>query len=139
MGAVFAVLSILLAVLDHSVDHLLRAYLLGYMICFGFAGGGLAVLMLQYLSGGKWGLLLRRPLEAMTRTLWLVLLYFIPIHLCEASVSVGRDLQPGAGFERWRDQRGAGDDAIAKRAMLNSDLWVSTIVSSQSGAFTCGC
>ena len=28
--------------------------------------------MLQYVSGGKWGLLLRRPLEAMTRTLPLV-------------------------------------------------------------------
>ena len=27
------------------------------------------MLMLQYVSGGKWGLLLRRPLEAMTRTL----------------------------------------------------------------------
>jgi len=26
------------------------------MICFGFAGGGLVVLMLQYVSGGKWGL-----------------------------------------------------------------------------------
>ena len=45
---------------------------MGYMICFGFAGGGLALLMLQYVAGGKWGLLLRRPLEAMTRTLWLV-------------------------------------------------------------------
>jgi hypothetical protein len=60
-------------------NHLLRAYLLGYMICFGFAGGGLAVLMLQYVSGGKWGLLLRRPLEAMTRTIWLVGALFVPI------------------------------------------------------------
>ena len=51
---------------------MLRAYLLGYMLCFTFAGGGLALLMLQYVSGGKWGLLLRRPLEAMTRTLPLV-------------------------------------------------------------------
>ena len=37
------------------------------------------MLMLQYVSGGKWGLLLRRPLEAMTRTLPLVALLFIPI------------------------------------------------------------
>jgi hypothetical protein len=35
--------------------------------------------MLQYVSGGKWGLLLRRPLEAMTRTLPLVALMFLPI------------------------------------------------------------
>ncbi len=36
VGAVFSVLSILLALLDKSVDHLLRAWLLGFMICFGF-------------------------------------------------------------------------------------------------------
>jgi len=60
-------------------NHILRAYLMGYMTCFMFAGGGLAMLMLQYVSGGKWGLLLRRPLEAMTRTLWLVGLMFVPI------------------------------------------------------------
>jgi hypothetical protein len=60
-------------------NHLLRAYLLGYMICFSFAGGGLVVLMLQYVSGGKWGLLLRRPLEAMTRTIWLVGAMFVPV------------------------------------------------------------
>jgi hypothetical protein len=49
------------------------------MTCFNFAGGGLVMLMLQYVSGGKWGLLLRRPLEAMSRTLPLVALMFIPI------------------------------------------------------------
>src|SRR5260370_1687802 len=47
-------------------NHLLRAYLLGYMICFGFAGGGLVMLMLQYVSWGKWGLLLPRALAALT-------------------------------------------------------------------------
>jgi hypothetical protein len=62
-------------------NHILRAYLMGYMICFSFAGGGLAMLMLQYVSGGKWGLILRRPLEAMTRTIWLVGLMFVPIIL----------------------------------------------------------
>jgi len=60
-------------------NHLLRAYLMGYMLCFGFAGGGLALLMLQYVTGGKWGLLIRRPLEAMSRTLPLVAALFIPI------------------------------------------------------------
>jgi hypothetical protein len=63
-------------------NHIIRAYLMGYMTCFGFAGGGLVLLMLQYVTGGKWGLLLRRPLEAMTRTIWVVGLMFIPIALC---------------------------------------------------------
>ena len=43
------------------------------MLTFGWSVGGLALLMVQYCSGGKWGLLLRRPLEAMSRTLPLVL------------------------------------------------------------------
>jgi len=54
-----------------------RAYLMGYMICFSFAGGGLVMLMLQYVSGGKWDCCWRRPLEAMSRTLPLVALMFL--------------------------------------------------------------
>src|SRR3982074_3711954 len=82
--AVAAILSVFFAFTHEGRNHLLRAYLLGYMICFVFAGGGLVVLMLQYVSGGKWGLLLRRPLEAMTRTIWLVGARFRPvIFLCE--------------------------------------------------------
>ncbi len=60
-------------------QHILRAWLLGFMCCFAYAGGGLVMLMLQYVSGGKWGMLLRRPLEAMTRTLPLVSLMFLPV------------------------------------------------------------
>ena len=51
------------------------------MLTFGFAVGGLALLMVQYVSGGKWGLLLRRPLEVMSRTLPLVFAYWIVIAL----------------------------------------------------------
>jgi hypothetical protein len=79
VAVVAAIVSLAFAFTSQGRNHLLRAYLMGYMTCFGFAGGGLALLMLQHVSGGKWGLLLRRPLEAMTRTLPLVALLFIPI------------------------------------------------------------
>jgi hypothetical protein len=79
LAVVAAIVSLAFAFSSEGRNHLLRAYLLGYMTCFGFAGGGLALLMLQHVSGGKWGLLLRRPLEAMTRTLPLVALMFVPI------------------------------------------------------------
>jgi hypothetical protein len=79
VAAVFALLSLLFAFTGEGRDHILRAYLMGYMTVFNFAGGALAMLMLQYVTGGKWGLLLRRPLEAMTRTLPLVALMFVPI------------------------------------------------------------
>ena len=76
VGVVFSVIAALLAFADGSMDHVLRAWMVGLMLTFGFAVGGLALLMVQYVSGGKWGLLLRRPLEAMSRTLPLVFVYW---------------------------------------------------------------
>jgi hypothetical protein len=80
IGCVFSVVAVILGFLsgDHW-NHFLRAWLHGFMICFGFCCGGMCLLMVQYLSGGKWGLIIRRPLEAMTRTLPLVFLYFLPV------------------------------------------------------------
>jgi len=79
IGLVFSVIAAALAVADGSIDHVLRAWLLGLTLTFGFAVGGLALLMVQYCTGGKWGLLLRRPLEAMSRTLPLVFVYWLVI------------------------------------------------------------
>src|ERR1700722_9416880 len=79
VAVIFGLLTITFAFTHEGRHHILRAYLMGYMTCFNFAGGALCMLMLQYVSGGKWGLLLRRPLEAMTRTLPLVALMFLPI------------------------------------------------------------
>jgi hypothetical protein len=83
-GAVFTILAVILVVLAEVVEkdgflHLLTSWLMGSMLCWGFSLGGLALLMVQYCSGGKWGLLIRRPLEAMSRTLWLTALMFLPI------------------------------------------------------------
>jgi hypothetical protein len=84
VGAVFSIIALILAFLGQSQDqlgwdHFLRAWVLGLMLTFGWSVGGLALLMVQYCSGGKWGLLLRRPLEAMTRTLPLVFVYWIVV------------------------------------------------------------
>jgi hypothetical protein len=84
VGAIFAVLSVVLAFLAGTIEHdgiqhLLRSYLLGYILVWGFTVGGLAMLMVQYVSGGKWGLLIRRPLEAMSRCLPLVFVLFLPV------------------------------------------------------------
>src|ERR1035441_6787759 len=79
VGAVFSVIAAGLAFADGSIDHVLRAWALGMVLTFGFSVGGLALLMVQYCSGGKWGLLLRRPLEAMSRTLPLVFAYWLVV------------------------------------------------------------
>ncbi|MEZ2348053.1 hypothetical protein [Terriglobus sp. RCC_193] len=62
-------------------NHVARAYLQAWMLVFGLCGGGLCVLMLQYVSGGKWGLVLRRPLEAMAATWWVVAALCLPFFL----------------------------------------------------------
>ena len=56
-----------------------RAYLIGYLYCLGIALGSLVILMLHYLSGGAWGLVVRRILEAATRTLPLLAVLFLPV------------------------------------------------------------
>ena len=56
-----------------------RAWLVAFNLGTGLALGSLVVLMLQYLTGGVWGVVLRRSLEAATRTLPLMALLFVPL------------------------------------------------------------
>src|SRR5258708_4849116 len=56
-----------------------QSYLIGYIFWLGITVGSLALLMVQYLSGGAWGLLSRRVFEASTRNIWLMVLLFLPI------------------------------------------------------------
>ncbi|HTX33903.1 MAG TPA: hypothetical protein VME43_02745 [Bryobacteraceae bacterium] len=56
-----------------------RSYLWSYVFYVGIALGPMAWLMLQYLTGGAWGVAIRRPAEAAARTLPLLALLFVPI------------------------------------------------------------
>jgi len=130
VAVVFSLLTLAFAFTHEGKNHILRAYLMGYMTCFNLAGGGLVLLMLQYVSGGKWGLLLRRPLEAMTRTLPLVAIMFIPILV----PALGKHLYqwvlyPNAATENQAMQAGliTKEQALtanAKWAMLNPTAMV---------------
>src|SRR5437868_4478387 len=62
-----------------NTEQALRSWLLGFIFWGGIGIGCLGVLMLQYLTGGAWGIVIRRALEAGTRTMPLILLLFIPI------------------------------------------------------------
>jgi hypothetical protein len=76
-----------------------RAYLVGYQFWLGVALGCLVILMLQYLTGGRWGLLLRRLLESGARTLLLLAVLFVPVLL--GIPWLYRWFQEGAGFRSW--------------------------------------
>src|SRR5262245_52760317 len=79
VGVVFTVLLILGGLFDRA--QFFRAYLVGFVFWIGISLGSLALLMLQHLTGGTWGLVIRRVLEASTRTLPLMMVLFVPIVL----------------------------------------------------------
>jgi hypothetical protein len=56
-----------------------RSYLMSFLFWTGLAVGSLAVVMLQHLTGGAWGVVTRRPLESASRTLPVLVLLFIPM------------------------------------------------------------
>jgi len=58
-----------------------HSYLIAFMFVLGLSLGSLALLMLQHLTGGHWGIVIRRPLEAATRSLPFVAVLFLPIAL----------------------------------------------------------
>ena len=58
-----------------------RAYLAAYLFFLGIALGSMELLLVYHLTGGSWGFLLRRILEAGMRTLPLLALLFLPIAL----------------------------------------------------------
>jgi hypothetical protein len=63
-----------------------QAYLIGWTFWTGITIGSLALLMLQHLTGGGWGLVIRRSLEAATRVLPLMAVLFVPIILGAHSI-----------------------------------------------------
>ncbi len=56
-----------------------HSYIFSYLLVVGLTVGSLGLLMLQHVTGGIWGIVIRRPLEAASRNIWLILLMFAPI------------------------------------------------------------
>jgi len=79
VGVVFGVVAIIGAFMQP--EEFYRAYLLGFMCWLGVALGSMAILMIRHLTGGGWGVVIRRTLGAAMRTLPLLALLFIPIIL----------------------------------------------------------
>ncbi len=64
---------------SESREQFFRSYLLAYIFWIAIPLGCFAILMLQHMSGGVWGLVTRRVLESSTRTFPLFALLFIPL------------------------------------------------------------
>ena len=60
-------------------DTFFQSYLIGYMFWMYITLGSLGLLMVQYLSGGAWGIVTRRVFEAAVKTLPVMAILFLPI------------------------------------------------------------
>lgn len=91
-----------------------RAYLVGYTYWLGIALGSLALALLYHLTGGQWGTVARRPLEAASRTLPALAVLFVPLLF-------GLD-----ALYEWAHEEAVAEDAFLqhKAAYLNEGAWI---------------
>jgi hypothetical protein len=76
-GAVLLAICVAAGVADKTV--FFRSYLVAYLFWIGITLGSLALLMVQHLTGGRWALIIRRILEAGSRTLPLMAVAALPV------------------------------------------------------------
>ena len=62
-----------------NLTQFLRSYLVAYVFWVGGALGCLALLMIHHVTGGAWGVAIRRLLESGARTLPMMAILFLPI------------------------------------------------------------
>ena len=79
IGALALALSVIGAYRDPT--GFLRSYLVAYIFWLAIALGCFAIVMLHHMVGGNWGFMIRRTLEAGTRTFPLLAVLFLPLLL----------------------------------------------------------
>ena len=77
IGVVATVISLVLAFTSPKM--FFRGYLLSFMDWLGICLGSMAILMVRHLTGGGWGMVIRRILGAAMRTLPLMFVLFLPL------------------------------------------------------------
>lgn len=80
----------------------LRSWLFAFLFWIGVAIGCQSILMIQHLTGGLWGLAIRRILEAGSRTLRFAWLLFLPLALGLGQVFVWANPDALAADEHLR-------------------------------------
>lgn len=77
VGVAASILCIIGAIFAREV--FFRSYLVAYLLVLGLGLGSMVVTMLHNLTGGGWGLAIRRVVESGNRTIPLLVVLFIPI------------------------------------------------------------
>src|SRR5713101_5710696 len=104
-----------------------RSYLVGYLFALGVTLGCLGLLMLQHLTGGHWGIIIRRPLESATRALPLMAVAFLPI-----AIFGMKYLYAGHGDEKgWLNAPPTGEGALSdfqKRYLTQTGFYTRAVI-----------
>ncbi len=114
IAAIVGFVALVLSAFLVSPEQFFHSYLLGYFIFVGLALGSLGILMLQYLSGGAWGIMSRRIFEAGSRIIPYAAILFLPILF-------------GTHFlYSWTDPTVVKESAIIadKSGYLNLPFWI---------------
>src|SRR5579871_3009524 len=77
VGVIFGIVSVILAFT--RPDEFYRGYLLGFMAWLGVSLGSMAILMIRHLTGGGWGVVVRRVMGAAMRCIPLMTALFVPL------------------------------------------------------------
>lgn len=101
-----------------SADQFFRAYLFAYVFWLGMGLGCVALVMVHYLVGGKWGFLIRRVLEAGAMTLPVMAALFVPLLLGMRSLYT------------WTNREVVAESAVlqSKTAYLNVPFFIARAV-----------
>ena len=104
-----------------------RGYLPAFLFWLGVAIGPMAFLLIHQLTGGDWGVAIRRPASACVLTLPLMAVLFVPVML-----GVGR-IYPWAGGAAVRETLHLGNKAayltptfFVIRAVIYFVIWIGT-------------
>jgi hypothetical protein len=92
LGLGAAVIGIALLAVGYFVvgpDQFCRSYLFGFYFAMSFALSSLGFLLLQHLTGGAWGVTVRRMLEAGALAMPVMALLFVPIVLATFPSTMG--------------------------------------------------
>jgi hypothetical protein len=124
VGVVFSAASIIGLFLER--EQFLRSYLLAYMFWLGLSMGSLALLLMQYLTKGNWGFLIRRQIEAATRLLPMMAALFIPIALGMKILYpwARRDQLSPEDLAQMKIQHYLRADLFVMRAVIYFLMWI---------------
>ena len=121
VGLLFGAASLILALMPSTREQFFHAYLIGFMLWLGVSLGSMAFLMIQHLTGGAWGMVIRRQLEAAMNVLPLMAILFIPIAAAGLPYLYSGNHETAGGWPGWLHYD--GPDAHLK-AMSQSYLTV---------------